>query len=154
MAAFPPGNPSFNFPPQQMGLHRCRREVSVCPCISSSPSSPPCTSPRRHLLSRKRNITQCPGESRKRAGLPLALCTREKNGTVWGKVQGRSCKFANCSCTAPSLALIHESLSGVAAGFCATPHFALLQSRNKLPWNRLTFGIILSLFSPKSGALE
>lgn len=40
LAAFPPGNPSFNFPLWQMGLHWCRKEVSMCLCISSSPSSP------------------------------------------------------------------------------------------------------------------
>lgn len=155
LAAFPPGNPSFNFPPQQMGLHQCRREVSMRTCISSHPSSLPHTSPWRHLLSRWRNTSQCPGESRNEAGLPLAPCSEEKNGIVLGKVQGRSYKFANGFCRAPSPALIHESLSGVAAGFSATPHISLLQGRNKLPWNRLTFGIIISAFlSPKSGAPE
>lgn len=50
-----------------------------------------------------------------------------------------------------------ESPSGVAAGFCATALFSLLQRGNKQPWNGLTFGIILSLFffpPLKSGALE
>lgn len=74
------------------------------------------------------------------------------HGTVSDKVQGRSCKFANCPYTAPWLALICESPSGVAEGLCATPRFSLLQSRNELPWNRLTFGVIL-FFSPSQGHL-
>lgn len=139
-AAFRPGNPSFSFPPQQMELLWYWREVSVCSCYSVSFLHLPAPLPGAPTLKEKK----CPGESKKGDGLPLAPCTSEKDGIVWGKCQGRSCKFINCFYRASSLALTRWTSSDIPAGFCTSPHFSLLQRGNKLLWNRVTFSIILS----------